>query len=91
MSVVRDADTGHRAARGDDDLSDLRTYITRSPEWRFTYIPTEGPSTGRPFTHDFNSETNALIYLAEIRRLLEKAGEFNEAERYITHKVEALP
>jgi hypothetical protein len=67
-----------------------QTYITRSPEWRCVYIPTEGPNKGREFTHDFSSEAHALIYLAEIRRLLEKAGEFNEAERYITHKVEEL-
>jgi hypothetical protein len=50
-----------------------------------TYTPSGGPSKGVPFHHDFDSESNALKYLAEVRRLLERAGEFNEAERYITH------
>ena len=68
----------------------LQTYITRSPKWRMTYVPSEGPSKGVPLRHDFDSEPNALQYLAEIRRLLEKAGEFNEAERYITHHEEDL-
>ena len=66
-------------------MSPLQSYVTRSPKWRMTYTPSGGPSKGVPFHHDFDSESNALKYLAEVRRLLERAGEFNEAERYITH------
>jgi hypothetical protein len=66
-------------------MKPLQTYITRSPWWRVTYFPSEGPSKGVPFHHDFASEPHAILFLAEIRRLLGKAGEFNEADRYITH------
>ena len=65
-----------------------QTCIARSPRWRMTYVPSDGPSRGVPFHHDFGSESHALQYLAEIRRLLGKAGEFDEAERYITHQEE---
>ena len=66
-------------------MNPRQTCIARSPKWRMTYVPSTGPSKGVPFHHDFDKEADALKYLAEIRRLLEKAGEFNEAERYITH------
>ena len=66
-------------------MSPRQTYVTHSPKWRMIYDPSEGPEKGTSFFVDLESESHALRLLAEVRRLLEKAGEFNEAERYITH------
>ena len=65
-----------------------QSYITPSPELRVGYIPGKGPSKGVLFTFDFDTEAKARTYLAEIRRLLTKAGEFNEDERFVIYAEE---